>query len=76
MPETLANSEINCKNGGTQINKDTCICPGGIFGKYCESYLIQLFCKILKCQVSIERTEQNFLRNSKLEMINHTQIFK
>ena len=26
-----------CQNGGTPIDSNTCVCPGGLVGKYCES---------------------------------------
>ena len=33
---------VNCQNGGTQINRNTCRCPGPLFGKYCELHLLIL----------------------------------
>ena len=27
---------IICENGGTPININTCLCPGGLIGKYCK----------------------------------------
>ena len=29
--------ETICGNGGTHINGDKCICPGGLVGRNCES---------------------------------------
>ena len=37
--ESVINDGINCQNGGTQLNKNTCVCPGGLFGRNCESNL-------------------------------------
>ena len=37
----IASSDgVTCQNGGTQLNRYTCVCPGGLFGKHCESHLL------------------------------------
>ena len=35
---TSSSDERSCKNGGggTQFNIHTCLCPGGLLGKYCK----------------------------------------
>ena len=38
-----AGIDVNCSNGGTQLERYTCICPGGLTGDYCESTLAVLF---------------------------------
>ena len=39
VAESVINDGVNCQNGGTEINKCTCLCPGGLFGTHCESNL-------------------------------------
>ena len=34
---------IDCQNGGTPINSNTCLCPGALFGKHCELCLWKQF---------------------------------
>ena len=34
-----AGIDVNCSNGGTQLERYTCICPGGLTGDYCKSHL-------------------------------------
>ena len=40
--EISSNNGVNCENGGTLIDKYTSkpirICPGGLYGKNCESH--------------------------------------
>ena len=52
VAESVINDGINCQNGGTQINKCTCVCPGGLFGTHCESNLARAcLSKNYICQV-------------------------
>ena len=45
---------VNCQNGGTQINGCTCVCPGGLFGKHCESDQGK-FCNVIISNVEINK---------------------
>ena len=35
--------DIDCSNGETQLHREACICPGGLTGEHCESYLYNLY---------------------------------
>ena len=39
---TSSSDESTCQNGGTQFNINTCLCPGGLIGKYCKSLTFTL----------------------------------
>ena len=42
----VSSPETMCKNGGTPIDSYTCMCPGGLVGKNCESSNVQSHSKL------------------------------